>query len=105
MKAIVIFLSAVAGLMLASHAMAVDMPQLAKDKKCISCHTIDKKIVGPAWMDVSKKYKGQKGAEAQLVAKVMNGGSGVWGPVAMPKQPVNDAEAKQLVKFILGLAK
>ncbi len=105
MKAITVSLSALGGLLLAGQALAVDMPPLAKANNCTSCHTIDKKMVGPAWMDIAKKYKGDKKAEATLVAKVENGGGGVWGPVAMPKQTAKDADVKALVKFILGLAK
>ncbi len=107
MKHMITTLIAAAGLMAASGAMAVDMPELAKQSKCISCHTIDKKLVGPAWMDVSKKYKGNKKAAAMLVEKVKKGGSGVWGTVAMPPYgaSVKEADIKELVKFILGLAK
>ncbi len=94
-----------AGLMIAGSAFAVDMPPLAQQNKCTSCHTIDKKMVGPAWMDVSKKYKGVKGAEAKLVAKVKQGGKGVWGATAMPPQPAKEADVRQLVKFILALSK
>lgn len=98
-------LGVVAGMLVAGNALAVEMPPLAKTSGCTSCHTIDRKMVGPAWMDVSKKYKGTKGAEAKLVAKVKAGGSGVWGPVAMPPQAAKEADVKELVKFILGLAK
>ncbi len=99
-------LSAVAGWMIVVNAMAVDMPALAKKNNCTACHAIDRKLVGPSWMDVAKKYKGDKQAEARLVAKVKKGGSGVWGPAAMPPQPaVKDADAAELVKFILSLAK
>lgn len=98
-------LGVVAGMMVAGNAMAVDMPPLAKQSGCTACHAIDHKLMGPAWVDVAKKYKGTKGAEAQLVAKVKKGGSGVWGPVAMPPQAAKEADVKQLVKFILGLAK
>ncbi len=94
-----------AGLMIAGSAMAAEMPQLAKDNKCTACHAIDKKVVGPAWMDVSKKYKGVKGAEAQLIDKVKKGGKGVWGQIAMPPQAAKDADVKELVKFILALSK
>jgi cytochrome c len=96
-----------AGMMLASSAFAVNMPPLATQAKCVSCHAIDKKLVGPAWMDVAKKYKGNKKAEAMLVAKVQKGGSGAWGTVAMPPYgaTVKEADIKTLVKFILGLAK
>ncbi len=101
-----IALSALAGMLMVGNAGAADMPPLAKKSNCTACHALDKKMVGPAWMDVAKKYKGDKGAEAKLVAKVEKGGGGVWGPMAMPPQAaVKEADARELVKFILGLAK
>lgn len=106
MKFKVIPLSVIAGLMIAGNAMATEMPPLAKQNKCTSCHTIDRKLVGPAWLDVAKKYKGDKKAEAKLIAKVKKGGKGVWGTVvAMPPQTAADADIKALVKFILALDK
>jgi cytochrome c len=105
MKITVPTLVAAAGLMIGSSALAIDMPPLAQKNGCTACHAIDHKVVGPAWMDVSKKYKGDKKAEAMLVAKVKKGGGGVWGPMAMPPQAAPEADVKQLVKFILGLAK
>lgn len=105
MKTTVTSLLVAAGLFVAGSAMAVDMPPLAQKNGCTGCHAIDHKIVGPAWMDVANKYKGEKGAAAKLVAKVKNGGSGVWGPMAMPPQAAPKADVKKLVKFILGLAK
>jgi len=107
MKYIILSMAA-AGLMVAGSAMATDMPDLAKKSGCAACHSIDKKIVGPAWMDVSKKYKGDAGAEAKLVAKVSKGGSGVWGKVPMPAIDAagkKQDDIKQLVKFILDLDK
>jgi cytochrome c len=78
--------------------------QLAQSKNCMSCHRIDSKLVGPAYKDVAAKYAGQADAAERLVQKVMKGGSGVWGPVPMPANPqVNEAEARQLVQWILGL--
>jgi cytochrome c len=107
MKSIVISMLAAAGLMIAGSAMATDMPDLAKKSNCTSCHAIDKKVVGPAWMAVSQKYKGQPDAEAKLVAKVAKGGSGAWGSMPMPPNApkVAEADIKTLVDFILGLAK
>jgi cytochrome c len=76
---------------------------LAKAKNCMACHAIGSKLVGPAYKDVAAKYAGQKDAEAKLVAKVMKGGSGVWGPVPMPANPqVSEAEAHTLVKWVLA---
>ena len=107
MKSIVISMIAAAGLMVAGSAMATDMPELAKKSGCTACHTIDKKLVGPAWMDVAKKYKGVAGEDAKLEAKVAKGGAGVWGPMPMPPNSpkVSAADIKTLVEFILGLAK
>ncbi len=95
-------------LIVAGNAMAADMPDLAKKNGCTACHMIDKKLVGPAWMDVAKKYKGDAGAEAKLIAKVSKGGSGVWGTTSMP--PLDPSgkkqdDIKQLIQFILTLAK
>jgi cytochrome c len=77
---------------------------LAKQKNCMSCHSVDAKLVGPAYKDVAKRYAGQKDAEDKLVQKVMKGGSGVWGPMAMPPNAqVSEAEARILVKWVLSL--
>ncbi len=77
---------------------------LAKSKNCLACHAIDKKVVGPAYKDVAKKYAGQKDAADKLAAKIRAGGSGVWGPVPMPANTqVNEAEAKKLSAWVLSL--
>jgi cytochrome c len=76
---------------------------LAKTKNCMACHAVANKVVGPAYKDVAKKYAGDKTAEDKLVAKVMKGGSGVWGAIPMPANPqVTEAEARVLVKWILA---
>lgn len=77
---------------------------LAKSKNCMACHAIDKKLVGPAYKDVAKKYAGQKDAGDKLAAKIMKGGSGVWGAIPMPANAqVNDADAKKLAAWVLAL--
>lgn len=77
---------------------------LAQKNNCLSCHAVDHKVVGPAYKDVAKKYAGDKGAEARLIAKVKAGGSGVWGPIPMPpNSQVSDADIKTLVKWVLSL--
>lgn len=105
MKSIVISMIAAAGLMIAGSASAVEMNPLAKKNNCTSCHTVDKKLVGPAYADVAKKYKGQADAAAKLEAKVAKGGSGVWGTMPMPPNSpkVSEADIKELVKWILSL--
>lgn len=77
---------------------------LAKAKNCLACHAVATKLVGPSYQDVAKKYAGQKDAAAKLEAKVIKGGSGVWGAIPMPANPqVNEADAKKLVAWILSL--
>lgn len=125
MKSVFVSITVAAGLMIAGSAMATDMPPLAKKDGCTACHAIDKKVVGPAWMDVAKKYKGvakykysNKGsneADAKeyplvegLMVKVSKGGHGNWGSAAMvPNDPAGkkQPEIKELVEFILALAK
>ena len=109
----------------ASVAMAEEGLALAKKSGCLACHAVDHKVVGPAWMDVSKKYKGAtemtatltdgtvaKGAPKDVLnQKVHKGGKGNWTAVThgVPMPPysprVSDADIAKLVDFVLGLAK
>src|SRR5882672_10521575 len=100
-----LMIAAAAGLALACSANAADAEKakaLAQSKNCLACHAIDKKLVGPAYTEVSKKYKGNKDAEAMLIKKVISGG-GVWGTIPMPPNPVKEDEAKLLVEWVLSL--
>jgi cytochrome c len=77
---------------------------LATSKNCMACHAVDKKLVGPAYKDVAKKYAGDAKAADVLAAKIIKGGSGVWGPVPMPANAqVNEAESKKLAVWVLSL--
>lgn len=81
---------------------AVNM-ELAGKYGCTACHKVDEKLIGPAYKDVYEKYKGNAGAEDLLVAKVKNGGAGVWGEMPMTPNPtVPDADLHAIVKSILG---
>ena len=101
MKRLVMGALVVAGAVASQAAMA--NADLAKAKNCMACHAVANKLVGPAYKDVAAKYAGQKDAEAKLVAKVMKGGSGVWGAIPMPANPqVSEAEAHTLVKWVLS---
>ncbi|MBK7049472.1 MAG: c-type cytochrome [Rhodoferax sp.] len=76
---------------------------LAKAKNCMACHSVAAKLVGPSFKDVAKKYAGQADAAAKLEAKVLKGGSGVWGAIPMPANPqANAAEVKKLVAWVLS---
>jgi cytochrome c len=91
---------------LAAATPAFASMELAQKNACLACHGIDKKIVGPAYQDVAKKYAGQKDAEAMLVKSIKAGGSGKWGPVPMPPQAaLSDADAHKLAVWILQGAK
>jgi cytochrome c len=135
MKSIIVSMIATAGLVVAGSAMATDMPELAKKSGCTACHTVEKKLVGPAWRDVSKAYNkvgatgtavdpaaykvtkkvadilkenGAKTPEDWLRKKVAAGGNGDWfDTVKMtPNSPkVSDADIKTLVEFVLSLEK
>jgi cytochrome c len=78
---------------------------LAQKSGCLNCHSVQAAILGPAYKDVAKKYKGDNGAEARLVAKVKAGGSGVWGKMPMPANSpqVKDDDIKTVVKWVLSL--
>lgn len=79
---------------------------LAQKNACMACHAVDKKLVGPSYQDVAKKYAGQKDAEADLAKNIKAGGSGKWGPVPMPAQPnLSEADAKTLAAWVLAGAK
>ena len=91
--------------------LALAMPasasqELAQKNACTACHAADKKMVGPSYQDVAKKYAGQKDAAANLAKSIKAGGSGKWGAVPMPAQPsLSDADAKALASWILAGAK
>ncbi|MEN5181682.1 c-type cytochrome [Comamonas testosteroni] len=79
---------------------------LAQKNACMACHSVDKKLVGPAYQDVAKKYAGQADAQAQLAKSIKAGGSGKWGAVPMPPQAaLSDADASTLAAWILGGSK
>lgn len=85
-------------------AVAQDAQELLKKHACLSCHAVDKKLVGPSYKDVAKKYAGQAGAEKALAEKVKKGGQGVWGPIPMPPNPnVSDADMTAMLKYILSV--
>jgi cytochrome c len=108
MKALLLAVAAAGSMLVAGQAGAADAAAaqaLAQKSGCLACHSIDKKVLGPAYKDVAAKYKGDKTAEAKLIAKVKAGGSGVWGPMPMPANSpqVKDADIKTIVEWVLSL--
>lgn len=77
---------------------------LATAKNCMACHAMDKKLVGPAYKEVARKYASDNTAADKLASKIIKGGSGVWGAVPMPANPqVSEAEAKKLAAWVLSV--
>lgn len=108
MKALLLAIAAAGSMLVAAQANAVDAKAaeaLAQKSGCLACHSVEKKILGPAYKDVAAKYKGDKTAEAKLIAKVKAGGSGVWGPMPMPANSpqVKDGDIKTIVEWVLSL--
>ena len=93
-----------AALVISSPAFA--SKELAQKNACLACHAADKKLVGPPYLEVAKKYSGQKDAEAVLAKSIKAGGAGKWGPIPMPAQPaLSDGDAQALAAWILQGAK
>ena len=77
--------------------------KLAQSSGCMTCHGVDKKIIGPSYKEIADKYRKDKGAEAGLIKKVKAGGKGVWGETPMPPNAhVKDEDIKTLVNWILS---
>ena len=100
MKCLLAASAATLGLLLSGAVQADE--KLAQANGCMTCHQIDKKILGPSYKDVAAKYKGDKAAEATLVKKVKDGSKGTWGEMPMPPNAhVKDADIAAIVKWIM----
>ncbi|MCL2074964.1 MAG: c-type cytochrome [Betaproteobacteria bacterium] len=100
-KILAVALMTSAGLVVSGQAFADEA--LAKAKLCMTCHQIDKGIIGPSYRDVAKKYTAAD--VPTLTTKVLEGGSGNWGtvPMAPNKATVSRDEAEKMVRWILTL--
>jgi cytochrome c len=77
--------------------------KLAQSSGCMTCHGVDKKIIGPSYKEIAAKYRGDKSAEASLIKKVKAGGKGVWGDIPMPPNAhLKDEDIKTLVAWVLA---
>jgi cytochrome c len=71
---------------------------------CLTCHKVDEKLTGPSYRDVANKYENTPQNIKGLAEKVVKGGSGVWGDVAMVPAPgLKIEDAEKMVKYILML--
>jgi len=78
--------------------------QLISGSDCLTCHKVDVKIVGPAYVDVANKYEATEANIEMLAGKIINGGSGSWGEIPMaPHSALTSDDAKEMVKYILSL--
>jgi S-disulfanyl-L-cysteine oxidoreductase SoxD len=66
---------------------------------CNACHAQDRKVVGPSFNDIAKKYPGKVD---YLAGKIKSGGAGVWGPIPMPVQSAPDADIKTIAGWLAG---
>lgn len=102
MKSVLISALVTVGVLASAPAFA--NKDLATKSGCLACHAVDKKMVGPSYQDIAKKYKAAD--EAMLFDKVRKGGKGVWGQIPMPPNAaVKDDDLKTLIKWVLDGAK
>jgi cytochrome c len=77
---------------------------LMANSDCMTCHKIDQKVVGPALKDIAQKYTASPAVIDTLANKIIKGGSGNWGSIAMSPHPaVSMDDARSMVKYILSL--
>jgi cytochrome c len=85
---------------------AVASEEIVKKARCVACHAVDAKRVGPAYKEVAAKYKGDAKAPAMLAEKVRKGGAGNWGQVPMTPHgadKISDDDLNAAIKWILSL--
>ena len=107
MKSIMVGMVAAISIIFAGAAMAADMPAAGK-AKCGGCHSLDKKGMGPSFMDIAGKYKGDKDAVSKIEANITKGGKFGWNTsMSMPPKGMgaNEAEIKSMAEFIASLSK
>ncbi|MEO5732950.1 MAG: c-type cytochrome [Rubrivivax sp.] len=88
----------------AKSAAAPAPEALLTQNQCLSCHAIDRKVVGPSLLDVARKYAGRADRVAYLKGKIQVGGSGVWGPIPMPAQTIKADDADTIAKWLATAA-
>ena len=98
LHALHVVLALAASTLLAGPALADQA--LANAKNCMACHAVDKKLVGPSYKDVAARYANDKSAVDKLATKIIKGGSGVWGSIPMPPQPIAADEARRIAQWL-----
>jgi len=104
MKPIRYLMPLAASITLCIATLASASEEMAQKHNCLACHSVDKKLIGPGFKEISDKYKGDASAAETLAGKVKNGGGGVWGQIPMPPNAaVPDEEIKAIVDWIMTL--
>jgi len=111
MKLVLGISAVLVGLSGMGNAMANEKLFVEKAKKnhCYECHRNGETFIGPSFLQIKDRYKGQENNKElvdYLANKIINGGGGAWGPTPMNSNPqVSKAEAKEIVKLIFKLEK
>ena len=85
-------------------AYALNPEKKAKNNGCFACHSVKLKVLGPSFLDISKKYETNSANQQMLVNKIKKGGSGNWGDIPMMAHPnVTDDDLNLMVRWILDL--
>jgi cytochrome c len=88
----------------AAHAEASAGLALAQQQNCMSCHSVTRSFMGPALHEVAAKYAGREDAALYLKHKILDGSTGVWGPVPMPANTqLTPDQAATLAAWVLTL--
>lgn len=79
--------------------------QLMDLQDCKTCHKEDTKVIGPSFKEIAQKYPATEANEDMLAGKIIKGGAGNWGEVAMLPHPgISQEDAKEMAKYILSLS-
>lgn len=97
-------LGTLAAVLCAATSPAAASEALARQHNCLNCHAVERKIVGPGFKQVAARYAGRADAAAYLAEKIVHGGAGAWGPVAMAANPrVGKEDAARLAAWVLAM--
>ncbi len=77
--------------------------KIADKKGCLACHDVEKRRVGPSFVDIAKRYSQKGGALEELTVSIIKGSMGKWGSIPMTPQPVTEEEARKISEWILKL--
>jgi len=87
-------------------ASGKDGKALIEASDCRTCHQDAAKVIGPAYVDVAKKYPNTPANVKMLAGKIIAGGKGVWGEIPMTPHPnVTQEDAEAMVTYILSMKK